>query len=204
MSQKIRRRTKQMMSLLLATVMFISECNTGYAAKETNGILGYEEADFQEETGSEDVIQETLDQETLAQEPKPHVLFEMEDLREQSTKQYRLSDGTVLAAQYAMDVHYETEEGKWSEIDNRFLYEAAENGEDFDGYTTSEGAVEFKFAPQVQDGEILRISEGDHSVGFQMLAPEVEEDSAEEIPEITDVIRQIILYLIHHIKTGCF
>lgn len=43
---------------------------------------------------------------------------------EQSAKHYRLSDGTVLAAQYGMDVHYEDEDGAWEEMRNLYCAKA--------------------------------------------------------------------------------
>ena len=131
---------------------------------------------FAAETSTEQSEQESLEETTEEmQEETPQVLFEMEELREQSTKQFRLSDGTILAAQYGMDVHYESEDGGWKEIDNRFLYEAAENEEDFDGYKSAEGAVEFKFTPQVQEGELVKITHEDYEVGFELLPPAVVE-----------------------------
>ena len=53
-----------------------------------------------------------------------------------------------------MDVHYEDESGKWKEIDNRFIYDSAVTTTDFDGYSTVEGAIGYKFAPSIQNGEI--------------------------------------------------
>ena len=120
-------------------------------------------------------MQEEFLQDTSTNEDTAQVLFEMEELREQSTKQFRLSDGSILAAQYGMDVHYESEDGEWTEIDNRFFYESAENEEDFAGYKSAEGAVEFKFAPQVQEGELVKLTYEDYEVGFELLPPTVVE-----------------------------
>ena len=177
MKQMIKIRFKQMIAITLATVMLLGECVTGYAAKsEMENILP------EDIVMTEDMKKDFL--QTPEKEPaeQAEVLFELDELREQSGKQFRLSDGTILAAQYGMDVHYEAEDGSMKEIDNRFLYESAETAEDFAGYRTAEGAVEYKFAPQVQEGELLTVSEGEYSVGFELLAPTDEEC---EIPQLT-------------------
>ncbi|MGN0335846.1 MAG: DNRLRE domain-containing protein, partial [Lachnospiraceae bacterium] len=164
----MRKNMKRFMAALLAASILLGDCSAGLAAEADGEQPGQEELMAEEQTETENTDSAIQDEES------PQVLFEMEELREESTGQYRLSDGTILAAQYAMDVHYRNEEGDWEEIDNRFLYEAAESAEDFDGYATAEGAVEFKFAPEVHDGELLRVTKGDYSVGFRMLTTETE------------------------------
>ena len=143
------RNMKRIIAAFLASVLLFTDCASGFAAEtnteqsETEILEGNLESNLTEE------MQEEFLQDTSTNEDTAQVLFEMEELREQSAKQFRLSDGSILAAQYGMDVHYEAEEGEWKEIDNRFLYEAAEDENDFAGYKSAEGAVEFKFAPQV-------------------------------------------------------
>ena len=177
MEQKMNRRLKQVVAVGLATVMLLGECVTGYAAKpEEESSLPYDIV------MTEDMEKDFLQTPVVTTEEQAEVLFELDELREQSGKQFRLSDGTILAAQYGMDVHYEAEDGSLKEIDNRFLYEAAETTEDFAGYRTAEGAVEYKFAPQVQEGELLKVSEGEYSVGFELLAPT---DKESAIPQLT-------------------
>ena len=45
--------------------------------------------------------------------------FEVEGLREESVKHFRLEDGTYVAAQYNYPVHYVDENGKMQDIDNK-------------------------------------------------------------------------------------
>lgn len=49
------------------------------------------------------------------------VLGEVESLREEDTKHFRLSDGSFVAVAYGMPVHYEDENGKWQDIDNTLV-----------------------------------------------------------------------------------
>ena len=131
----MRKNAKRLIAAFLASVLIFTDCASGFASEvQTN--LEQNELEILEgnlESGLTEEMQEEFAQEVLEEE-QPSVLFEMENLREQSSKQYRLSDGTILAAQYGMDVHYEDENGEWAEIDNRFLYEAAEDSADFAGY----------------------------------------------------------------------
>ena len=180
----MKRNTKRAVATLLASVLLFTDCVSGFAAETDSAVMQNEGQgevneleilDRNDDVTYTEAMQEEFEQESETEEEDPQVLFEVEELRDQYEKSYRLSDGTILAAQYGMDVHYEDENGNWEEIDNRFLYESAENEQDFSGYRSAEGAVEFKFAPQAQEGELLKITYEDYRVGFELLPPEEEE-----------------------------
>lgn len=46
------------------------------------------------------------------------VTYEETELREEAVKHFKLEDGSYVAAQYGMPVHYTDESGKWQDIDN--------------------------------------------------------------------------------------
>ena len=48
-------------------------------------------------------------------------VFELEDLREESVKHFRLDDGSIMAVQYGNAVHRADESGVWQDIDNRLF-----------------------------------------------------------------------------------
>ena len=50
--------------------------------------------------------------------PAPDAMFELTDRREQNVKHFRLSDGSIVAAQYASPIHEQDESGEWQDIDN--------------------------------------------------------------------------------------
>ena len=54
-------------------------------------------------------------------QPATTVVGEVEDLREEDTKHFRLSDGSFIAVSYGMPVHYEDEDGNWEDIDNTIV-----------------------------------------------------------------------------------
>ena len=53
------------------------------------------------------------------------IQWEETELRERNVKHFRLEGGLMLAAQYPMPVHYQTEDGTWEEYDNTLTEETA-------------------------------------------------------------------------------
>ena len=49
------------------------------------------------------------------------ILSEIVDERDAYTKRFKMSDGTISAAQYDRPVHYLDENGKWVDYDNTFV-----------------------------------------------------------------------------------
>ena len=45
------------------------------------------------------------------------VLGEVESLREEGIKHFRLSDGSFVAVSYGMPVHFQNSNGQWTDID---------------------------------------------------------------------------------------
>ena len=86
-------------------------------------------------------------------------MFELESLREESAKHFRLEDGSYIAAQYKGPVHYLDENGMWQDIDNSLSLEGSE-------YTTSNAKI--KFAKKITGNESLfTIHEGNNKVSAQ-------------------------------------
>ena len=46
-------------------------------------------------------------------------VYEVEELREENVKHFRLEDGSYVAAQYNYPIHYKDEDGKFADINNR-------------------------------------------------------------------------------------
>ena len=57
-----------------------------------------------------------------------HVLYEDTSMRDESTKYFRMSDGTVQAAQYLTPVHFE-QNGRWEDYDNTLSETSADDDE---------------------------------------------------------------------------
>ncbi len=72
--------------------------------------------------------------------------FEVTELREETVKHFRTEDGSYVAAQYDMPVHYLDDNGKWQDIDNTL----SESGSE---YSTRDAKV--KFAKKITGNESL-------------------------------------------------
>lgn len=153
---------------ILLVMMLISEKFLGSGsivlAAQQNETVTIEESDTENKGGvtTEELISEGYTSENL------DILFELKENREQSTKHYRLSDGSIMAADYGMDIHYQ-KNGEWADIDNRFVYEAPSVNDSMEGFATSEGDVKFKFAPDAVNGDVVKVSIDDYAVGFEFL-----------------------------------
>ncbi len=83
-------------------------------------------------------------------------VFEVEELREETVKHFRLEDGSYIAAQYNGPVHYLGENGVWLDIDNSLMLDGNE-------YSTSNAKI--KFAKKITGNESLfTIHEGNYKI----------------------------------------
>ena len=120
------------------------------------------------EEGTQEVLLEEMPEEGTEDAKELEILFEMEENREQDSKHYRLSDGSIMAAGYGMDVHYE-KDGHWEDIDNRFVYEPASEEDPMEGFATAQSGDEFRFAPDTSGSSVARISGDGYEASFGFL-----------------------------------
>lgn len=122
------------------------------------------------------------------------VLGEVEELREENTKHFRLSDGTFVAVDYGMAIHYEDSEGNWQDIDNTISQDAATQT-----FNLERDDAIVSFASSLTNGKVLTTSKGDASITMTLLDSDevnrmlgIEDDTPDETepeetePEITE------------------
>ena len=73
-------------------------------------------------------------------------IFEVKELRESNVKHFRLEDGSYVAAQYDVPVHYLDENGEWQDIDNTLVSSGNE-------YSSANARI--KFAKKITGNESL-------------------------------------------------
>ena len=78
------------------------------------------------------------------------IQWEETGLRERSVKHFRLEGGLMLAAQYPMPVHYQSEDGAWVEYDNSLTEETM---------TPEEAAEALAEEPSIQQANALALAE---------------------------------------------
>lgn len=99
-----------------------------------------------------------------AEQPVTTILGEVEDLREEDTKHFRMSDGSYIAVSYGMPVHYEDEEGNWEDINNTIVQNS-----DTSTYQLNREDAVVAFANALTDGTVLTTSVGDKSITMSIL-----------------------------------
>lgn len=98
------------------------------------------------------------------------ILGEVEELREENVKHFRLSDGSFVAAQYAEPVHYKDADGDWQDIDNTLNLQKIGNDQE---YTAQMGKVAKRFAKDLSAGMLFEISYEDYSVGMSLIRSDI-------------------------------
>ena len=105
------KKTTKILSLILSvlTLLSVFSAATPVFAEEVTELTS-ENAE-----NVDDVIVSSEETETEETE-EAEIVSEIEDMRTEHTKYFRMSDGSYMAAQYAQPIHYE-ENGKWKEYD---------------------------------------------------------------------------------------
>ena len=98
-----------------------------------------------------------------------HILSEDTTLRDEYTKHFVLSDGSMLAASYSVPVHYYEDE-EWKDIDNTLVSENAKTGSDIRGFVNTESGVKYKFAQSSAEAALLEMTADGYSVSWELVA----------------------------------
>ena len=86
--------------------------------------------------------------------------FEVEDLRSEFVKHFRLEDGSYIAAQYDVPVHYLDENGEWQDIDNSL----SDIGNE---YSTNNAKI--KFAKKITGNEnVFTLHDGNYKITMSL------------------------------------
>lgn len=90
------------------------------------------------------------------------VLGEVENLREEDTKHFRLSDGSFVAVSYGMPVHFQNGNGEWMDIDNHLSLAAG-------AYRTANASTPVAFSSTLTDGKLFSVEHNGQSVSMTLL-----------------------------------
>lgn len=149
-------------------------------------------AELDEENPSTSIVEN----ESESGENAVSVIGEVESLREEGIKHFRLSDGSFVAVSYGLPVHYQDNDGQWTDIDNSLVKEESTRT-----FRTANADKSVAFAASLEDGSLFTTSNGRVSVSMTLLDtvqaenmisgefeedPDVEETTVEEtVPEET-------------------
>ena len=131
----------------------------------------------------------TISEETASAEvtevSEVYIEGEVTELRSEYEKHYRLTDGSFMAVQYQVPVHYE-DDGQWVDIDNTLEPVTMFSGDTV--YQAVNGENVQAFATDLSDGTIMTMATDDHMISMSIWTYDsVEEAVIEDEPENSDV-----------------
>ena len=130
-------------------------------------------------------LPEVSSQQYPAEIPELYIEGEVTELRSEYEKHYRLTDGSFMAVQYQVPVHYE-DEGQWVDIDNTLEAVTMFSGDTV--YQAVNGENVQAFASDLSDGTIMTMATDDHMISMSIwIYDSVEEAVIEDEPENSDV-----------------
>ena len=112
------------------------------------------------------------------------IIGEVEGLREEGIKHFRLSDGSFVAVSYGLPVHFQNSGGQWIDIDNRLSLAAG-------AYRTANANAPAAFPSTLANGKLFTVEHGGQSVSMslldttmadQMISGELDTDPEETLP----------------------
>ena len=93
------------------------------------------------------------------------IIGEDESLRTEDTKHFILSNGTRIAAQYEVPVHYK-DNGEWKDIDNTLTLQNSVDADDIKGFVNTSSGVRFKFASNSKSAKLFRMKFDEYEVSW--------------------------------------
>lgn len=99
---------------------------------------------------------------------EPYVIGEVEEKRTETSKTFRMSDGSYYLTDYGFPIHFQGNNKKWVDYDNSLILEAATDSEDLDGYVNCLSDISIKFSKNSKSSNLLKISSDKYkiSIGF--------------------------------------
>jgi len=161
-STKRRTTSSAIISVILAFVMLIqvsAESVISVKAAVTDSVSEIVAEQTQTNDSTEDLYGGSVDINNLSNE---QIVGELNDMRDESTKYFRLSDGTIAAAIYDSPVHTLDADQTWQEID----YSLSDDGTD---YANSSGSMRVKFSKNVKNGKLYTLKTDDGDIKWSLL-----------------------------------
>ncbi len=152
----------RILSLLLSIVMLICMVPHSVLAQIGEELNGTDS----------DVASNKLSSETLSnKENTAYVLGEVIENRTETTKTFRMSDGSYVVADYAQNIHFADENGTWQDYDNTLSYSDASSydSKDINGYGTASSDISIKLANNSNSNNLLKITKDNYKVSLHLV-----------------------------------
>ena len=162
-----QKRLLRIMSFVLAFIMLL----------EIGPIHVFATEKPPEEEVPEIPLPEITAPEPVTEMPEVYIEGEVQELRNEYEKHYRLTDGSFMAVQYQVPVHYE-DDGQWVDIDNTLQPVTMFSGDTV--YQTVNGENVQAFASDLSNGTIMTMATDDHMISMSIWTYDSVEEAAIE------------------------
>ena len=100
-----------------------------------------------------------------------YVLGEVIDNRTETSKTFRMSDGSFIAADYGQVIHYAGEDGTWTDYDNTLTFSEAlsSDSEDMAGYGNTGSNLRIKLANNSNSNNLVKLTTGDYKISLHLV-----------------------------------
>ena len=102
------------------------------------------------------------------------IVGEVDGLREESVKHFRMSDGSFTLVEYDTPIHFQSQDGKWEDIDNTLQKRG-------DQFVTENGDMTKKFSSDLSNGDILSLQYKGYSLNMSLVTALNAESEPQEI-----------------------
>ena len=162
-----QKRLLRIMSFVLAFIMLL----------EIGPIHVFATEKLPEEEVPEIPLPDITAPEPVTEMPEVYIEGEVQELRNEYEKHYRLTDGSFMAVQYQVPVHYE-DDGQWVDIDNTLQPVTMFSGDTV--YQTVNGENVQAFASDLSDGTIMTMATDDYMISMSVWTYDSTEDAVVE------------------------
>ena len=103
--------------------------------------------------------------------PDIYVLGEVIDNRTETSKTFRMSDGSFIAADYGQVIHYAGEDGTWTDYDNTLTFSeaSARDVDDMAGYGNTGSNLRIKLANNSNSNNLVKLTFGNYKVSMHLV-----------------------------------
>ena len=173
----MKKLGKQLLSILLVLVLILQIIPASTFAEEESV----------ESTTDDEVLVESRDDNYAEALRNQNVLYEETSLREETVKHFRMEDGSFIAVDYQMPVHYLDENNEWTDYDNTLV--AVENEEKAIAYRVENGDSVRTFAATDVGETLLSLEKGEYALTFSPETENKRSNDEEELPAETKDVK---------------
>lgn len=162
------KTTTKLLALLLSFAMLICVIPQTVLAQIGEVFVNDDTKNYDALTSSE--LETTSDYYPTG-ETDVYAIGEVIEQRTETTKTFRMSDGSFVAADYGKPIHFINDLGEYSDYDNSLVFteQLSSEDEDFAGYETKESNIHFKIANNTNSSNLLKITKDKYKISLHLI-----------------------------------